>query len=194
MHRLRRREEELRKERETKNQKKSNKTDQNVFTGNVQRHIARRNNYLAPATEGQESVYANVKDTTYEKLNVKRHPDKEQEAFREHRRMSDNSAHRHGHRNLEVPNYDYVKPSYPRLMRVSRKAPDNSDTSRSNMMHLEGIYRPTPASHQIYYERVTYPHVGRLVTPADAIQLYGGQYFHSNQISDPVYIWTPWVK
>ena len=185
MHRQKRREEEERKERETKNQKKHNRPDQNVFTGNVQRHIAKRNNYFAPVIEDQEPIYAKVKDTPYEKLNIKRQSDKEQEMLRGQIRMSDNVAHRHAHGN-EVPHYDYAEPSHQRLMRISRKPPESSEPSRTNMMHLEGIYRQ--ASQQIYYERVTYPQIGRLVTPADAIQLYGGQYFNSNQISDPVYI------
>lgn len=182
MHRLKRREEEAQKERETKNQKKH----QNVLTGNVQRQIAKRNNYFAPVIEDQEPIYAKVKDTPYEKLNIKRHPDKDQEMLRGQIRMPDNVAHRHAPGNFEVSHYDYAEPTHPRLMRISRKMPENSEPSRNNIMHLEGIYRP--ANHQIYYERVTYPQMGRIVTPADAIQLYGGQYFNPNQISDPVYI------
>ena len=42
----------------------------------------------------------------------------------------------------------------------------------------------------MYYERRMYPQIGRLVTPADAIQLYGGTsaYFNTKQISEPMYI------
>ena len=53
---------------------------------------------------------------------------------------------------------------------------------------LEGIYRPS--DQPVYYERRMYPQSGRLVTPADAVQLFSGTsaYFDTKQISDPMYI------
>ena len=172
MHRLRRREEEIRKEKEAKCQKRNNKKEPNIVTGNAQTRIARRNSYLTPVAEEHTKVHTNPTDTSHDKQH----------------RLSENDIYRHGRGNMYVPNYEFAENANPRLMRVSRKTPDNSETSKNNLMHLEGIYRP--AGHQIYYERVTYPQIGRIVTPADAIQLYGGSsaYFNTNQVSEPMYI------
>lgn len=184
MHRLTRREEEIQKQHEAKNHKKNVKNEPNVFTGNVQSHIARRNNYLAPVIESQEDACPKLKESTYE--NPNKHPEIQKDAFQGQRRLYHDTAYRYGYESVEVPRYSQTP--VPRLMRISHKPPDISEMSRHNMMHLEGIHRP--ACQQIYYEQVAYPHIGRLVTPADAIQLYGGQsaYFHSKQMSEPIYI------
>ena len=56
---------------------------------------------------------------------------------------------------------------------------------------LEGIYRPS--DQPVYHERRMYPQIGRLVTPADAIQLYGNTkqisepMFNTKQISEPMF-------
>ena len=73
-------------------------------------------------------------------------------------------------------------------MRISKTTTEPNESSLGNLILLEGIYRQ--ADQPVYYERRMYLQIGRLVTPAEAIQLYSGTsaYFNTKQLSEPMHI------
>ena len=188
MHRIKRRDEELQKDIANKRHKRNNGNEPNVLTGTVQNHIARRNSYLAPLSEERLNTHSNVRDQPYKK--VPRHSDIDRNTSRKpvHGKIYNSRIARQDSENDILPYHNYVEHSFPRLMRISKNSTEPNESSGGNLIHLEGIYRPS--DHPVYYERRMYPQIGRLVTPADAIQLYGGTsaYFNTKQISEPMYI------
>ena len=190
MHRLRRREEEIQKEVGNKHHKRNNKNEPNILTGNVQNRIARRNSYLSPVTEETLKVHTKAKDAAHRKLSRHSETDRDTSHRSGHGRLYDSSISRQVREKAVLPYHEFIEHTYPRLMRISRNTSEHTDSSKQNLIHLEGIYRPN--DHPVYYEQRMYPQIGRLVTPADAIQLYGGTsaYFNTKQVSEPMFIWV----